>query len=182
MMRCFCLICGVTQHGARCGRAQSPSYRCTGPSASSGVQHSPMVGSGGTYLAFITGNLANMKVPAARVTERGGRQRGSEEGGAVHHRGGGVSIVTTLILLAGLVLVIPIANLINADPMLRQVFDLSSGYVIAVRRAGRSVHLQSWRLAVIPLVVALFVLVPRRSTRRGHPDTRDVGAGRADCS
>jgi uncharacterized membrane protein len=28
--------------------------------------YSTMVGSGGTYLAFVTGNLANMKVPAAR--------------------------------------------------------------------------------------------------------------------
>lgn len=128
--------------------------------------YSPMIGSGGTYLAFVTGNLANMKVPAAQVTmNKVGISASSEQGEVLSTIAVAVSsIVTTLILLAGLVLVIPIANLINADPTLKQVFSLSDGYVIPALFGALGVVFvsKSWRLAVIPtlLIVALFMLMP----------------------
>jgi hypothetical protein len=129
--------------------------------------YSPMLGAGGTYLAFITGNIANMKVVASQVTlKKAGVSASSEEGEVLSTIAVAVSsIVTTLILLVGLVLVIPIANLINADPLLKQVFDLSNGYVIPALFGALGVVFisKSWRLAVIPtlLIVALFVLVPK---------------------
>ncbi len=128
--------------------------------------YSPMIGSGGTYLAFVTGNLANMKVPAAQVTmSKVGVSPSSEQGEVLSTIAVAVSsIVTTLILLVGLVLVIPIANLINADPTLKQVFSLSDGYVIPALFGALGVVFisKSWRLAVIPtlLIVALFMLMP----------------------
>jgi len=163
----FCLIYGVTPAWGPLWQgavAIIPMYWAIG--LIEVFNYSPMVGSGGTYLAFITGNLANMKVPAAQVTlKKAGVSVASEEGEVLSTIAVAVSsIVTTLILLVGLVLVIPIANLINADPMLRQVFDLSSGYVIPALFGALGVVFisKSWRLAVIPtaLVVALFVLVP----------------------
>lgn len=128
--------------------------------------YSPMVGSGGTYLAFITGNLANMKVPAAQVTlSKAGINAASEEGEVLSTIAVAVSsIVTTLILIVGLVLVIPITNWINADPLLSSVFDLSNGYVIPALFGALGVVFisKSWRLAVIPtvLMVGLFLLMP----------------------
>jgi hypothetical protein len=128
--------------------------------------YSPMVGSGGTYLAFVTGNLANMKVPAAQVTlSKAGVSASSEEGEVLSTIAVAVSsIVTTLILIVGLVLVIPITNWINADPLLSQVFDLSNGYVIPALFGALGVVFisKSWKLAVIPtvLMVLLFILVP----------------------
>ena len=41
----------------------------------------PMLGPGGSYLGFITGNMVNMKVPVAlNAMESAGVQQGSEEG------------------------------------------------------------------------------------------------------
>ena len=128
--------------------------------------YSPMIGSGGTYLAFVTGNLANMKVPAAQVTmNKAGISATSEQGEVLSTIAVAVSsIVTTLILLIGLILVRPITAFINADPTLKQVFSLTDGYVIPALFGALGVVFisKSWRLAVIPtiIVVALFVLVP----------------------
>jgi hypothetical protein len=128
--------------------------------------YSPMIGSGGTYLAFVTGNLANMKVPAAQVTlNKAVISASSEEGEVLSTIAVAVSsIVTTLILIVGLVFVIPITKWINADPLLSQVFDLSNGYVIPALFGALGVVFisKSWRLAVVPtvLMVLLFILMP----------------------
>jgi len=128
--------------------------------------YSPMIGSGGTYLAFVTGNLANMKVPAAQVTlNKAGVSASSEEGEVLSTIAVAVSsIVTTLILIVGLVFVIPITKWINADPLLSQVFDLSNGYVIPALFGALGVVFisKSWKLAVVPtvLMVLLFILIP----------------------
>lgn len=163
----FCLIYGVTPEWdsfLQGAVAIIPMYWAIG--LIEVFNYSPMVGSGGTYLAFVTGNLANMKVPAAQVTmKKLGISATSEQGEVLSTIAVAVSsIVTTLILLIGLVLVIPIANLINADPTLKQVFSLSDGYVIPALfgALGLVFISKSWRLAVIPtvLIIALFMLFP----------------------
>ena len=163
----FCLIYGVIPEWTSLWKgtvAIVPMYWAIG--IIEVFNYSPMIGSGGTYLAFVTGNLANMKVPAAQVTmNKVGVSATSEEGEVLSTIAVAVSsIVTTLILLVGLVLVIPITNLINADPLLNQVFSLTDGYVIPALFGALGVVFisKSWRLAVIPtlLIVALFVLVP----------------------
>ena len=163
----FCLIYGVLPEWSSFVQgaiAIIPMYWAIG--LIEVFNYSPMVGSGGTYLAFVTGNLANMKVPAAQVTlSKAGVSASSEQGEVLSTIAVAVSsIVTTLILIVGLVLVIPITNWINADPLLSQVFDLSSGYVIPALFGALGVVFisKSWRLAVIPtvLMVLLFILIP----------------------
>ena len=163
----FCLIYGVVPEWNSFWRgavAIIPMYWAIGLIEL--FNYSPMVGSGGTYLSFITGNLANMKVPAAQVTlSKAGVNASSEEGEVLSTIAVAVSsIVTTLILIVGLVLVIPITNWINADPLLSEVFDLSNGYVIPALFGALGVVFisKSWKLAVIPtvLMVLLFILIP----------------------
>lgn len=163
----FCLIYGITPdwdsflNGAI---AIVPMYWAIG--LIEVFNYSPMIGSGGTYLAFVTGNLANMKVPAAQVTmNKLGISASSEEGEVLSTIAVAVSsIVTTLVLVIGLILVRPITSLINADPTLNQVFSLTDGYVIPALFGALGVVFisKSWRLAVIPtvLIIALFVLIP----------------------
>ena len=128
--------------------------------------YSPMLGSGGTYLAFVTGNLANMKVPAAKVAmDKAGVSVTSEEGEVLSTIAVAVSsIVTTLVLLIGLVLVIPISNWIKSDKLLSSVFDLSNGYVVPALFGALGVVFisKSWKLAVVPVVlmILLFIFVP----------------------
>ncbi len=163
----FCLIYGVTPDWTALWKgaiAIVPMYWAIG--LIEVFNYSPMIGSGGTYLAFVTGNLANMKVPAAQVTmNKAGISATSEQGEVLSTIAVAVSsIVTTLILLIGLILVRPITAFINADPTLKQVFSLTDGYVIPALFGALGVVFisKSWRLAVIPtiIVVALFVLVP----------------------
>lgn len=163
----FCLIYGVTPEWSSLWKgsiAIIPMYWAIG--LIEVFNYSPMIGSGGTYLAFVTGNLANMKVPAAQVAmNKAGISASSEQGEVLSTIAVAVSsIVTTLILIVGLVFVIPITSWINADPLLSDVFDLSNGYVIPALFGALGVVFisKSWKLAVVPtvLMVLLFVLMP----------------------
>jgi len=128
--------------------------------------YSPMLGSGGTYLAFVTGNLANMKVPAAKVAmNKAGVDVTSEEGEVLSTIAVAVSsIVTTLILIIGLILVIPITNWIKSNDTLNEILSLSNGYVIPALFGALGVVFisKSWKLAIVPLVlmIALLLIVP----------------------
>ncbi len=163
----FCLIYGVIPDWDSFWRgaiAIIPMYWAVG--LIEVFNYSPMIGSGGTYLAFVTGNLANMKVPAAQVAmKKAGISATSEQGEVLSTIAVAVSsIVTTLILLVGLIFVIPIRNWIASDAVLSAVFDLSNGYVIPALFGALGVVFisKSWKLAVVPLVlmIAIFLLIP----------------------
>lgn len=128
--------------------------------------YSPMIGSGGTYLAFVTGNLLNMKVPAAQVAlKKADVDPASEEGEVLATIAVAVStIVTNLVLVAGLLLVIPITLWIKSDNMLSSVFDLTTGYVIPALFGALGVVFisKSWKIALVPtlLMIIAFLLMP----------------------
>ncbi|NLZ71053.1 MAG: hypothetical protein GX909_00950, partial [Clostridiaceae bacterium] len=66
----------------------------------------PMLGSGGAYLGFVTGNLTAMKVPAAiRAMQIAKVEPNSEEGEVISTIAIAISsIVTTIILIIGMLL------------------------------------------------------------------------------
>jgi len=163
----FCVIYGVAPEWSsflRGAAAIVPMYWAIG--LIEVFNYSPMLGIGGTYLAFVTGNLLNMKVPAAQVAlNKAGVSASSEEGEVLSTIAVAVStIVTDLILVAGLLFVIPITNWINSDPVLSSVFDLSSGYVIPALFGALGVVFlaKSWKIAVAPtlLMILAFLLIP----------------------
>ncbi|MBQ9861536.1 MAG: hypothetical protein IJO75_04680, partial [Clostridia bacterium] len=63
----------------------------------------PMLGAGGTYLSFITGNISNLKLPwAIDAMERAGVKASDEEGEVISTIAIAVSsIVTTIIIIIG---------------------------------------------------------------------------------
>ncbi len=130
------------------------------------INYAPMLGSGGTYLAFITGNLTNMKIPAAQVgLNRAGVEATSEEGEVISTISVAVStIVTDVIIIIGMIVVIPLTKWIDSVPALKQVFSLSDGYVIAALFGALGVVFisKAWKIAVVPMLVmlAVFVFVP----------------------
>ena len=69
------------------------------------VTYSPLLGTSGTYLGFITGNLVNLKVPCAvNARELAGVKHGSAEGEVVSTISVATStIVTTVIIAIGVV-------------------------------------------------------------------------------
>lgn len=70
------------------------------------ISYFPILGIPGTYMAFLSGNIANLRVPAAAVAqEAAGVEFGSEKGAVISTIGVGVSIiVNTLMLTVGVIL------------------------------------------------------------------------------
>ncbi len=88
------------------------------------ITYSPMLGTGATYLAFITGNLSNLKIPCAmNARELCGTDIGSPENEVVATLAVSAStITTTLVMTLGVVLLIPLTPLLNA-PVLQPAFN-----------------------------------------------------------
>lgn len=123
--------------------------------------YAPMLGSGGTYLAFVTGNITNLKAPAAiNAMEAAKAKPGSEEGEVISTIAiATTSIVTTLILGLGVLLFTQLTPILEA-PALKPAFKM----ILPALFGGLGVVYvaKNWKLAVAPLAVmiALFIAVP----------------------
>ena len=69
------------------------------------LSYYPVVGPMGTYMAFVSGNITNMRIPCASMAQVGaGVEPGTEKGSIIATIGMGVSIViNTLVLSAGVI-------------------------------------------------------------------------------
>ena len=121
----------------------------------------PMLGAGGSYLAFITGNLINMKIPCA-VTARDivGAKSGTAENEIISTLSIATSSLVTIVVLAlGVMLLIPLQPLLQS-PALQPAFD---NVVPALFGAMACKYYRgNLRIAAVPLLVMslLFILVP----------------------
>ena len=121
----------------------------------------PMLGAGGSYLAFVTGNITNLKAPAAiNALELVGADIKSEEGEIVSTIAIAVSsIVTTLIIILGVVLIIPLDPILNS-PVLAPAFDR----ILPALFGGLGVVFisRNWKIAIAPvlLMLVLFIAIP----------------------
>ena len=123
--------------------------------------YTPMLGSGGSYLAFITGNLINMKIPCAvNARDLAGVKAGTKENEIVSTLSIAVSsLVTILVLAVGVLLLQPLQPLLQS-PALQPAFD---NVVPALFGAmAYKYYRKNMGLAIWPLLMmaALFILVP----------------------
>ncbi len=125
------------------------------------ITYTPMLGVGGTYLAFVTGNLTSIKAPSAlNAMENADVKPGSEEGEIISTIAIATSsIVTTLVLVVGVCLLTLVAPILDS-PVLKPAFD----NILPALFGGLAVVYVSknWKIAVAPLIfmVLLFLLVP----------------------
>ena len=121
----------------------------------------PMLGTGGSYLGFVTGNLTNLKVPCAlNAMERANVQAGTDEGEVISTIAIATSsITTTLIIALGVLLLFWIRPFLES-PLMQPAFD----NILPSLFGGLAVVYVSknWKIALAPLLfmVALFVCVP----------------------
>ena len=123
--------------------------------------YTPMLGTGGSYLTFITGNVTNMKIPCAMNARDIAKTKvGTPENEIISTISVATSaIVTTLVIVAGVVLLIPLRPVLE-NPVLVPAFD---NVVPALFGAlGLKYFAKSPKIAVIPVAVMtiLCVLVP----------------------
>ncbi len=123
--------------------------------------YTPMLGAGGGYLAFITGNLINMKIPCAmNARDMVDAKTGTPENEIISTLSIATSsLVTILVLAAGVVALIPLQPVLQA-PVLQPAFD---NVVPALFGAmAYKYYRGNLKIAVLPLLVMalLFILVP----------------------
>ena len=121
----------------------------------------PMLGAGGTYLSFVTGNISNLKLPCAiDAMERAGVKASSEEGEVISTIAIAVSsIVTTLIILVGVICIVPLTPILES-PVLVPAFDMILPALfggLAVVFISKNAKLS---IAPIALMLILFIFVP----------------------
>ena len=123
--------------------------------------YAPMLGAGGSYLAFITGNVTNMKIPCAmNARDIAKTEVGTPENEIVSTISVAVSaIVTTLVILVGVIMLVPLQPVLSA-PALQPAFN---NVVPALFGAlGLKYFAKSPQIAVVPLALmcALCIFVP----------------------
>ncbi|MBQ2922060.1 MAG: hypothetical protein IJE60_03060 [Tyzzerella sp.] len=123
--------------------------------------YAPMLGAGGSYISFITGNVTNMKIPCAmNARDIAGTEVGTPENEIVSTISTATSaIVTTLVIVVGVVLLIPLQPVLQSET-LAPAFD----YVVPALfgALGLKYFAKSPQIAVIPVVLMslLCILVP----------------------
>ncbi len=121
----------------------------------------PMLGAGGTYLSFITGNISNLKLPCAvDAMERAGVKASSEEGEVISTIAIAVSsIVTTLIIIVGVICIVPLTPVLES-PVLEPAFSM----ILPALFGGLAVVFisKNAKLSIAPIILmlALFIFVP----------------------
>lgn len=125
------------------------------------ITYTPMLGTGGTYLAFVTGNLTSLKAPSALTAmENAEVKPGTEEGEVISTIAIATSsIVTTVVLILG-VLGLSMISPILDSPELKPAFD----NILPALFGGLGIVYisKNWKLSIAPLafMITLFLLVP----------------------
>ena len=139
--------------------ATAPMYWAVG--AIETVTFTPMLGAGGSYLSFVTGNISNLKLPCAiNALEQNEVSINSEEGEIISTIAIATSsIVTTLIVILGVILIVPLTPILEApvlEPAFAQMLPALFGGL------GVAFVSKNWKIAVAPvlLMLVLFIFVP----------------------
>lgn len=143
--------------------ATAPMYWAVGVVET--ITYIPMLGAGGSYLSFVTGNISNLKLPCAlNALESAEVDVKSEEGEIVSTIAIAVSsIVTTVIIIIGVVLIIPLSPLLD-NPTLKPAFDQLLPALFGA--LGVVFVSKNWKIALAPvtLMLFLFIFVPAINT------------------
>ena len=139
--------------------ATAPMYWAVG--AIETVTFVPMLGAGGSYLSFVTGNLSTLKLPCAiNALEQNGVSANSEEGEIISTIAIATSsIVTTIIIILGVICIVPLTPVLEA-PVLAPAFE----QMLPALFGGLGVAFisKNWKIAIAPilLMLVLFIFVP----------------------
>ena len=125
------------------------------------ITFGPILGGGASYLAFITGNLTNLKIPCAiNALDQAKVEQNSEEGEILSTLSVAASSITTnLILILGVLMLIPLTPVLQS-PVLAPAF---ANVIPALFGAlGYMFISRNWKLSILPLafIIILFLSLP----------------------
>ena len=124
------------------------------------LTYTPLLGTGGTYLAFVTGNITNLKLPVALSSMESAKvDVNSEEGEVISTISIAVSsIVTTFIIAIFVLLFRPILKDITGEgspfaPAFQQVTPALFGALCASYLA------KHWKISILPIALLSVILI-----------------------
>ncbi len=128
----------------------------------------PMLGAGGTYLSFVTGNISNLKLPCGLNAMENAKVRpNTEEGEVIANISIAASAITTTIIIAvGVIAFAPVLPKITAEG---SVFKSAFENVLPALfgALGASYFIKHWKLAIAPIIIGITVLLFAPTTQVG---------------
>lgn len=123
------------------------------------ITYTPMLGAGGTYLSFVTGNITNLKLPCGlNAMEKANVKPNTEEGEVITTIAiGSSAIATTVIIAAGVLLFSPVLPTLRESSTLRPAFSYVTSALFGA--LGASYFRKHWRISIFPIVVGVIVLL-----------------------
>lgn len=123
--------------------------------------YAPMLGTGGSYLSFITGNVTNMKIPCVMNSKDiAGTQDGTPEHEIVSTISVATSaITTTIVIVLGVILLVPLQPILQTEALLPAFNNVVPALFGAL---GLKYFIKSPKIAIVPLLLMsiLCILVP----------------------
>ena len=122
------------------------------------ITYVPMLGAGGAYLSFVTGNISNLKLPCGlKAMENANVRANTEEGEVISTIAIGVSAITTTVIIAvGVLAVGPVLPKLTGGsfkPAVDQVLPALFGALAAGYFA------KHWKVFIAPVVIGVAVLL-----------------------
>ena len=123
--------------------------------------YAPMLGVGGSYLSFITGNVTNMKIPCVMNSKDiAGTKAGTPEDEIISTISTATSaIVTMLVILVGVILLVPLQPILQNEMLLPAFNNVVPALFGAL---GLKYFAKAPQIALVPVVLmsALCIFVP----------------------
>ncbi len=118
--------------------------------------YTPMLGAGGSYISFITGNVTNMKIPVAmNAREIAGTEVGTPENEIISTISTATSaIVTTLVIVVGVMLLVPLQPVLQSEVLLPAFNNVVPALFGAL---GLKYFSKSPKIAVVPVMFMILL-------------------------
>ena len=123
------------------------------------IFYTPMLGAGGTYLSFVTGNIVNLKLPCAISSMESAKVKSNtEEGEVISTIAIATSaIVTTIVLAIGVIAFAPFLQTFTESKLLMPAFKQVIPALFGALGAGYFV--KNWKISFVPIIFMLIILI-----------------------
>lgn len=128
----------------------------------------PILGSGGLYISYTTGNISNLKLPCAAIGMEAAEVKPSSREGEVISiiAMSGSVIVVELMLILGVILLAPLSGYLE-NPLFKPAFDQILPALFG--SLGAYFIMKNYKLAMVPLALGLIVSIVEIQTAIAVP-------------
>lgn len=123
------------------------------------ITYVPLLGPGGAYLSFVTGNISNLKLPCGlKAMEQAKVRANTEEGEVISTIAISVSAIVTTVIIAAGVLIFGVTGSLDVltEGALAPAFDYVLPALFGSLAAGYI--LKHWKVMIAPFIVGVLFL------------------------